>query len=253
MLASLTLGFNLAAAAPEASDAETADTGDKSGTNPLNFQNTLGFKNEFNRIGDHYANFTKINYSQPLASNLKVGLDLPLLATDGAGKEKFGLSDISIKSTWIPYATKKMGLALGADVTMPTASDDLLGSEKWQVGPSVTVAFFLPNNLIFAPAYKHGVSFAGESSRADINSGALDFYLVWKFDRNRQWFTFDPTILMDYENDRYESATVRLTYGRVLTKVGNGALSGYIRPGIGIGQDRPNDWSIEAGVTLIGF
>ncbi len=103
------------------------------------------------------------------------------------------------------------------------------------------------------PAYKHNFSFAGDGARADIHQGVLDFYLVWKFDRSRQWFTLDPTFLLDYENHRYDAATVRLTYGRVLGKVGEAVLSGFIKPGVGIGRDRPNDWSLEAGVTLIGF
>jgi hypothetical protein len=46
-----------------------------------------------------------------------------------------------------------MGFALGADLIMPTATDDVLGSEKWQIAPSATVAFMLPHNMIFAPAF----------------------------------------------------------------------------------------------------
>jgi hypothetical protein len=115
------------------------------------------------------------------------------------------------------------------------------------------VAFFLPGNMIFAPAHKHGLSLAGEDDRAEIHSGTLDFYLVRKFDQGRQWLTFDPTLLFDYENDRYESAAVRLTCGRVLAKAGDGVLSGFVKPGSGIGSDRPNDWSFEVGTSSIGF
>ena len=239
--------------ADTASESAAHDKDDKTGTNPLNFQNTLQFKNEFDKIGGEYANFTRLRYDQPLLPNLKVSLEVPLMATDITGRGEFGLSDMIFRGTWIPYVTKKMGVALAADFTVPTATDDVLGAEKWQLAPSVTVAFFLPHNLIFAPAYKHGFSFAGNEDRADIHQGSLDFYLVWRFDHSRQWFTLDPTVLLDYEIDRYNSATVRLTYGRVLAKVGRGVLSGYIRPGVGIGRDRPNDWSFEAGISLIGF
>ncbi len=262
-LASLALCLNLAlrpvvvlgADAPALPDAapEVVDQADKTGTNPLNFQRTLGLKNEFNGIGGRYANFTRLTYSEPLRANVKLGLELPLLATDLSGADKFGLSDITIKASWIPYATRKMGVALGTDLILPTATDDFLGSEKWQIAPNLTVAFFLPHSVIFAPAYKHGISFAGESSRADINTGTVDFYLVWKFAKGRQWLTFDPTLLFDYENDRYESATIRLTYGRVLGKIGDAVVSGFIKPGVGIGRDRLNDWSLEVGMSLIGF
>jgi hypothetical protein len=105
VLAAFTL--SLRAAATDNPNADDDTQADKSGTNPLNFQNTLSFKNEFNRIGDNYANFTRFNYSHPLAPNLKVGLDLPLLASDATGHDKFGLGDIAVKTTWIPYATSR--------------------------------------------------------------------------------------------------------------------------------------------------
>jgi hypothetical protein len=247
----LALGANAFAASD--ANAESAGKEDKTGTNPLNFQNTVGLKNEFNGIGGRYANVTRLTYSQPLRPNWKLGVELPLLATDVSGTDEFGLSDIVLKTSWIPYATKTMGVALGTDLVLPTATDDVLGSEKWQLAPSVTVAFFLPHNLIFAPAYKHGVSLAGEERRADIQTGTLDFYLVWKFAQGRQWLTFDPTLLFNYEGGRYDSGTLRLTYGRVLGKVGDAVVSGFLKPGIGMGRSRPNDWSIEAGVSLIGF
>ena len=69
---------------------------------------------------------------------------------------------------------------------------------------------------------------------------------------DRRWLTLDPTVILDYENDRYESATIRLTYGHILGKIGKAVLSGYVRPGVGIGDDRPNDWSFEAGMSSLG-
>lgn len=125
------------------------------------------------------------------------------------------------------------------ELTAPTASDNVLGTGKWVIAPALAYGMFLPGNHIFAPAYKHSVSFAGQGGRPDINSGSLDFYFVSKFDHGRQWITIDPTYI--------------LTYGRVLGKVGGAVMSGYIKPGVGIGPDRPYTWSAEAGVSFIGF
>ena len=238
-------------AAPDSPEAGAK--ADKTGTNPLNFQKTISLKNEYNDLGGVYANFTRFVYAYPLLSNLKLSAEIPWLASDASGSDEFGLSDIVGKSSWIPYATRTMGVALGADLAAPTASDEVLGTEMWVLAPSLTAAFFLPNNAVFAPAYKHAFNCTDDDGRADINAGTLDFYLVKKFDRNRQWLTFDPTFLFDYESDRYESATVRVNYGRVLAKVGDGVLSGFIKPGVGIGTDRPSDWSFEIGTSLIGF
>lgn len=120
-----------------------------------------------------------------------------------------GLSTLAAVNQPEPPMLKLIPLAaLGADLTLPTGTQEELGAEKRQLGPSVTVAFFLPHNLIFAPASKHNFSFAGDDVSADIHQGVLDFYLVWKFDRSRQWFTLDPKFLLDYENDRYDAAGV---------------------------------------------
>ena len=80
------------------------------GTNPLNFQNSLQLKSEFNKTGGEYANSTGLRHDQPLRQNLKIGLKVPLMATDVS---EFGLSDLIFHGRWIPYVTKRMGLALG--------------------------------------------------------------------------------------------------------------------------------------------
>src|SRR5207249_2968244 len=87
-LATFLVATSMAASgfAAEQAEAGTAqesvahDKSDKTGTNPLNFQDTLQFKNEFNKIGADYVNVTRLRYDQALRPNLKVGLELPLMA-----------------------------------------------------------------------------------------------------------------------------------------------------------------------------
>ncbi len=226
---------------------------DQTGTNPLNFQRTVALRNEYIGVGDNYRDTMTLAYAEPLLPNLKLTLELPLIGTDFAGDTDVGLGDASIKASHIPYANDQFGIALGLDLTAPTASQELLGADKWQLGPSVTFAFFMPNNVIFAPAYKHNVSFAGDDDRADIHSGVFDLYLVWRFDDSRQWMVLDPTWLLDYENDQYDAATVRMTYGRVLGTFGGAGVSGFIRGGVGMGNEKPYDWSAEFGISFIGL
>jgi hypothetical protein len=39
-----------------------------------------------------------------------------------------------------------------------------------------------------------------------------------------------------------------------LGKLANGgAINGYVRPGVGIGNDRPHDFNMEVGVSLVNF
>jgi hypothetical protein len=45
-----------------------------------------------------------------------------------------------------------------------------------------------------------------------------------------------------------------VSFGRNLAMLENGAaINGYVRPGVGIGEDRPYDFNIEAGISVVGF
>lgn len=103
--------------------AEGIDKSDKTGTNPLNLQRSFALYNEFDGLGDAYVDYTRLRYTEPLADGkMSVGVTVPLAyvhaaavgsgadgANDGVvshpGVSQFGLSDISCKLAYIPYAT----------------------------------------------------------------------------------------------------------------------------------------------------
>ncbi len=254
----------------------SAYTSDKTGTNPLNFQRTFQLTNEYDAVTSNAeVNFTRFRYTEAFRPDFSLRLEVPLVyahatiagnsATgddDGSGStspsdeidaSRFGLGDVVLKASYVPFADHRRGILFAAELAAPTASDDVLGTEKWVISPAVTYAIFLPKMMIFAPTYKHSLSFAGDGDRNDINKGTFDFYLVKKFDKGRQWINIDPTYLLDFENDQYSGGTLRVTYGRLLGKMSGAVISGYVKPGVGVGSDRPNDWSAEVGVSLIGF
>jgi hypothetical protein len=160
---------------------------------------------------------------------------------------------MTFKFSGVPYVSRRGGVLASLELDAPTASSAALGTGKWVLAPSIAYGIFLPGNCIFAPAYKQSDSFAGNANRSDINAGNLDFYFVSRFDHGRQWAILDPTYILNYEAGRYGGASLRVTYGRMFGKVGDAVLSGYVKPGIGIGADRPYNWSLEMGVSLVGF
>jgi hypothetical protein len=81
----------------------------------------------------------------------------------------------------------------------------------------------------------------------------LDFYFVLTADDKKSWLTIDPTLGIDWENEENTPFTIEVQYGFALGTLFGGTLNGYIQPGVGIGQDRPYDWNIEVGVTVVGF
>jgi hypothetical protein len=255
--------------------ANVTNNADKTGTNPLNLQRTFQIANEFDALGHAQINYMRFRYTEAFDSGkMSLRVEAPLVyahaafaapSSDGSDdggdapvtqdvdESRFGLGDITLKYSYVPYVSAKGGLLSSLEFSGPSATNDVLGAGKWVLAPTIVYGIFLPGSTIFAPAYKQSVGFGGDGNRANINSGTLDFYLVKKFDRGRQWVTIDPTYLLNYQSGKYSGGTLRIQYGRLLGKVGNAVMSGYIKPGIGIGQDRPSDWSCEIGITLIGF
>ena len=132
-------------------------------------------------------------------------------------------------------------------MTMP------LGEGKWVAAPGLTYVRFLSREVIVAPALIHNFSFAGDDDRPDVSRTDFDLYVVYRPQGKRWWITSDITVSHDFETD-VTPVSWELNIGRNLAKLAGGAaLNGYIRPGIGIGADRPYDANIEVGLSLVNF
>jgi hypothetical protein len=60
----------------------------------------------------------------------------------------------------------------------------------------------------------------------------------------------DFTVSYDFKFEKYLKS-FETTFGRKLATLSGGAgLNGYIRPGVGIGADRPYNWNIEVGISV---
>jgi len=67
----------------------------------------------------------------------------------------------------------------------------------------------------------------------------------------QRWALFDPQIVLDYENE-IEFMIIDIEAGTMIDKyLGTKGHSAYVRPSIGIGDDRPTDGSIEVGYKVI--
>ena len=82
-----------------------------------------------------------------------------------------GLSDTVQNFFFSPKAPTSGGWIWGAGplFLLPTATDDLLGTEKWGAGPTALI-LKQQNGWTYGALANHIWSFAGESSRADVNA-----------------------------------------------------------------------------------
>jgi hypothetical protein len=127
-----------------------------------------------------------------------------------------------------------------------TASTDALGSGGTQLAPVVFLPLFniLGPRSLFAPGYQYVFDVSGST----VSRSQIDLYFVWILAGGRNWLLFDPQIILDHENSR-EFVTVDAEWGFMI--VPQSGISGYVRPGVGVGAERPFDWNLEFALKFI--
>lgn len=252
---SLAPSFSLQSAESEQSPPEPAATEvDKSGTNPTLFLRTITVRNEYQRLpNDKSFNLTFVNYIEPLGDRMNIRLKVPFVTTDVSGDTEFGLGDLNLRFNYLAHLDPKQGLLLGTELLTDTASEDYMGRGKWTIAPIATYALFVTKDFIFAPTYQHNISFAGDEDRTDVNESVIDLYLAFTAADKQSWLTIDPAFVIDWESDQAFRTAIEVEYGMRVGSLWGGALNLIVRPGVGIGQDRPFDWNIEVGFSVVGF
>ena len=108
---------------------------------------------------------------------------LPLISqkniTSGSGSQ-FGLGDTSISLYASPSKPTDDGIIWGAGpiLLLPTATDSLLGGEKWGAGPS-GIVLTMRGPWTIGGLANHTWSYAGKSQRADVNASLLQPFAAY--------------------------------------------------------------------------
>lgn len=89
----------------------------------------------------------------------------------------------------------------GPALLLPTATDDLLGAEKWGAGPTA-VALKQQNGWTYGALANHVWSFAGESSRADVNATFLQPFISFTT-KQATTFTLNTESTYDWSNEQW--------------------------------------------------
>ena len=104
----------------------------------------------------------------------------------GAGNQ-FGLGDTVQSLFFSPKALTASGWTWGVGpvLLVPTATDELLGSEKWGAGPTAVALRQTQSGWTYGVLANHIWSFAGEDERADINATYLQPFLAKALGKGR--------------------------------------------------------------------
>jgi hypothetical protein len=226
-------------------DTEAKKQEDDTGTNPINFTYDARFYSETSwlpvdnsslitntfefraPLGRDLANLTnqKAGIFNDLGSRhalrLKVRTkSLNVDTGEGQNTNISGIGDLDLRWLYIPYVTNKFGIAGGLEAFFPTATNDAL--------------------------YLFDV--AGDDDRARVNQHQVDIYFVWLLAQMRHWLIINPQLIFDVENSK-EFMIVDVEFGYMIPPLPGASI--YLRPGAGVGADRPLDWTFEFGFKFI--
>jgi hypothetical protein len=161
-----------------------------------------------------------------------------------------GLSD-TVQSLWFsPKAPTSSGWIWGAGPVflLPTATDDLLGTEKWGAGPTF-VALKQSGPWTYGALANHIWSFAGEDSRADVNATFVQPFATYGIGKG-QTVTLTTETTYDWDNEQW-TVPVVFMYSKV-TKIGSQMVS--LSAGAKYYAEKPDggpDWGLRVVVTFL--
>ena len=169
----------------------------------------------------------------------------------GNSGDQFGLGDITPTFFFSPKKPVAGGwiVAVGPVFLLPSATDELLGSDKWGVGPSVLGLRQTEDGWTYGALANHIWSVAGGSNRSEISSTFLQPFLAKQFPGGRT-ITLNLESTYDWYGEKW-NVPMNLSYSKV-TRWGNQMVSyaGGVRYFFETPGDGP-DWGVRLVLTLL--
>ena len=144
----------------------------------------------------------------------------------GSGSES-GIGDIVPSVFFSPKEPTESGLIWGAGPVflLPTASDELLGGEKWGIGPT-GLALKQQGPWTFGFLANHIWSFAGKDSRSDVNATFLQPFLSFTT-KTATTFGLNTESTYNWSSETWSvplniSVSQILKFGKQLVSIGGG-------------------------------
>ncbi|MEZ5198832.1 MAG: hypothetical protein R2764_21385 [Bacteroidales bacterium] len=207
--------------------------------NPLANMTALNFHNYYSSKltdapADAYINTSWIRFAKPFASGkVLIRLSQPIStigtpdSVTGSVNAVNGLGDLNAFVSYNFISKPNATVGIGPNITMPTATEDLLGTGKWQ-GGFAFVAFVVQSPVLqLGGLITWQASFAGDEGRPETNVAAIQPFYFWQLGKGT-YLRGAPIWIFDFENDTY-STPLALGIGKVV-KVGSTMFNLFIEP-----------------------
>ena len=179
---------------------------------------------------------------------------LPILNFDDVplpGTSEFGLGDTVQSLFFSPKAPTASGWIWGAGPAflIPTATDEVLGSEKWGIGPT-GVILRQSGPWTYGALANHIESFAGTSRRADVSATFIQPFLTY-ITPTQTTFGLNTESTHDWETNKWSipinfNVFQLLRFGNQLVQIGGGLRYWVTAPDTG-----PEDWGFRLSFVLL--
>lgn len=184
--------------------------------------------------------------------NLISRVILPVVSqTDvfGASGTQTGLGDTVLSGFLSPKAPGAGGLiwGVGPALLIPTATDPLLGSEKFGVGPTVVV-LTQKGSFTLGMLANHIWSVAGADDRSDVNATFFQPFIARNFTGGYA-LSINTELSQNWDFDA-TSGTLHLVGSKVI-RLGSQAAQIFAGPRIPYGNANTAGWGLRAGLVLL--
>lgn len=191
----------------------------KASQNPVGDLISLPFQNNMNfDVGpdDRVQNIMNIQPVYPVALNedwnLITRTILPVISQPAPGDDRTdGIGDLNFTGFISPRAPGEWIWGLGPVLAFPTASDDVLGTEKYSAGLSAVV-LTMPGRWVVGGLVSNVWSYAGDDDREDVNSFLFQYFVNYNFSSG-WYFSSAPIMTANWEADSDDRWTVPLGGG----------------------------------------
>jgi hypothetical protein len=176
------------------------------------------------------------------------------------GETEFGLGDLTPEFFFSPRKPIKLGSeaslvwGLGPVFQFPTATDELLGTGKWSVGPDFVVflsdrALHITTGFLLLNLW----SFAGDEDRANVNAMTFEPFLNYNLPKG--WYLVtSPIITANWEapDDNRWTVPVGGGFGRIF-KIGHQAVNANLQAYYNVvtPDDIGANWQLRATWTFL--
>jgi hypothetical protein len=165
---------------------------------------------------------------------------IPSVSGLGDTVQSFFFSPVEPTGGWI--------LGGGPVLLWPSATNDLLGTEKWGAGPTL-VALQQKGAWTYGALTNHLWSYAGASNRQEVNVTFFNPFVSY-LTPAKTTFALSPELTYDWQNDQL-SAPVNLTVSQLL-HIGSQPVSLTLGGRYYFdGPDGGPEWGIRLGLTFL--